>query len=374
MVTVLVAEAMRLRLFQDVENYHSHPNKPYTLRQYMDRFTDANFKQETRFTKAQLLELVVRLRLPTTVAVRGTSQIEGSLAFTMMLTRLAQAAPVKGQMEHKYGWDKTYIYKWTNWAMNWLVSSWGHLLEIDIPTVAKKAPDWALAVGRKFGYRNPASNRYIFAMDGVFVPIPRPLNFQELCYNGQKGKHGLKYQAIQSPDGIVRDCYGPEPGAHHDIFLWRRSRVGPLLDLLPRHPEGEPYFIFGDSAYKGEKVAAVVVGGDRRFRLTREMSNFNQRMNRARVTVEWQFGRIFALWKGVHYFMKLKSGQSPVAQYYLCATLLTNFLTCLDGGNQTSAYFDCPPPTLQEYLLPPKPGYTRLEWMADEAESKLGLR
>ena len=366
----ILAVALETGQLIDREDYH-RGFRPTTLQKVMDGYTDANFKQDTRFTKEQLRELVGRLGLPRTITLPGTSTIEASLAFCMMLTRLAQASPVQGQMEHKYGWDKTYIYKWTNWAMAWLVENWCHLLEMDISIVANNCHTWAAAVGRKFGYRDPTKNRYIFAMDGVFVPMTRPRLFQELSFSGQKHKHGQKYQAIQSPDGIVRDFYGPVAGAHHDLFLWKKCGVGPLLDLLPLHPSGERYFIFGDSAYRGEKKAPVVVGGDRRFKLTKRMAKFNQRMNRARVTVEWAFGRVFALWKGVHYFMKLKSGQTSVAHYMLCANLLTNFLTCLDRGNQTSMYFQCRPPTLQEYLAP-KPGYTRLEYMMDEAERLVG--
>ena len=46
----------------------------------------------------------------------------------------------------------------------------------------------------------------------------------------------------------------------------------------------------------------------------------------------------------------LKIGSSPVGKMYIVCALLHNAMTCL-YGNTTSTYFDCEPPTVEEYFV-----------------------
>ncbi|CAB1103310.1 unnamed protein product [Ectocarpus sp. CCAP 1310/34] len=55
-------------------------------------------------------------------------------------------------------------------------------------------------------------------------------------------------------------------------------------------------------------------------------------------------------WAFVDMKCQQKFLQSPVATQYKVATLLSNFHSCLNGGNQISQYLGVEPPTLEEYL------------------------
>jgi hypothetical protein len=67
-----------------------------------------------------------------------------------------------------------------------------------------------------------------------------------------------------------------------------------------------------------------------------------------------------------------KTALTPTAMRYYNATLLTNFRTCLNAGNQISFYFDCSPPTLEEYIARPQPpGYTRWGEFVDVYEGAI---
>lgn len=331
------------------------------------------FYQEFRFSMAQMIYLVEALEVPQYFQVKGTHKVRGELAFALLCARLGQSSCVLGQMETKFGWDRTYICRWTNEAMRWLVDTYGHLLEFHVPTVAKHASTWAEAVGRKLGYTNPTENRFILAIDGVFVAMCKPRVFQETVWNGHYHGHGYKFQGLVAPDGICVDLYGPVEGAHHDMYAWRKSRLGQLMDQLPLHQSGEQYFIFGDSAYQGAHAPHLITGIPRRFQLTRQANRFNRRMNQIRVMVEWWFGRMKSMWKGIDYHKKLTVGQSPVGLHILAAGLLTNFRTCLDGRNQISDYFMLHPPPITDYIATPKPAYTRLERMVDESMRTVGM-
>ncbi|CAB1098802.1 unnamed protein product [Ectocarpus sp. CCAP 1310/34] len=79
-------------------------------------------------------------------------------------------------------------------------------------------------------------------------------------------------QAVDSPDGIIRQLWDPLLGRRHDVTLLGLS--GRLETLMQSFNDavGVPYYIHGDPAYQ--------------------------------VTVEWGFGRVVALWPYVDYVKK----------------------------------------------------------------------
>lgn len=64
------------------------------------------------------------------------------------------------------------------------------------------------------------------------------------------------------------------------------------------------------------------------------------------------FKDVTNLWSFLTFPRSLRVKQSPVAAYYLVAADLTNLYTILRRQCQTSLYFNCPPPTLEEYIIP----------------------
>ena len=45
------------------------------------------------------------------------------------------------------------------------------------------------------------------------------------AYNGHKRKHSLKFQVVNSLDGLIFHAYGPTEGRRHDWTLYVRSGV-----------------------------------------------------------------------------------------------------------------------------------------------------
>ena len=112
-----------------------------------------------------------------------------------------------------------------------------------------------------------------------------------------------------------------------------------LLHLLQRravYPFGQPMCINGDPAYP--------------LRLQKCGSyTFNALMSAVQVSIEWLFGDIVNFFKFIDLKKKLKIGLSNVGKIYIVCALLQNALTCL-YGNLTSEYFDCHPPSLEDYF------------------------
>ena len=58
-------------------------------------------------------------------------------------------------------------------------------------------------------------------IDGTLNATCRPVLDQEEFYSGHKRKHGYKYQAIVTPDGLVSSLMGPFIGKWWNIQDWQ---------------------------------------------------------------------------------------------------------------------------------------------------------
>ena len=152
------------------------------------------------------------------------------------------------------------------------------------------------------------------------------------------------------------DLWGPLTGRHHDIYLWTTSGVGPILDRLPLHEDGVKYYLYGDPAYRSEScIDNIITGYSHMDHLTEEQQAFNKSLNSMRVSNEWGFRLNVQHWSCMNFIELEKYGTSSLGSRYFCAVILNNLRTCVNGLNQVSLYFDCPPPTLPEYLSAPAP-------------------
>ncbi|KAG0132082.1 hypothetical protein HOY82DRAFT_455407, partial [Tuber indicum] len=108
--------------------------------------------------------------------------------------------------------------------------------------------------------------------------------------------------------------------------------------------------VYGDSAYA---TAFGVMGPfleQVNRPLTVEEEATNLVMSSQRIVVEWGFGRVVNYWALNSFKPVLKVGLSPIASYYMIATLLSNALLCVSGGNQVSEKFRISPPMVEDYL------------------------
>ena len=187
-------------------------------------------------------------------------------------------------------------------------------------------------------------------VDGTFRGFCRPTGYeqQRSAYSGHKKEHGLKWQGVVGPDGIIWSLTGPFLGPVNDWSIWRRSKLPKKLqEVMEGHPM---LYLYRDPSYKHSyRVFAPYKHPQGRFALEPWQQKFNKRLSAARIAVEHAFGHIQVLWTYTAYGKGLRTGSSPVAAYYAAATLLTNCLTCI-RGNQTSSRFVVNPPSIEEYL------------------------
>ena len=128
--------------------------------------------------------------------------------------------------------------------------------------------------------------------------------------------------------------FGPIEGKRHDAFMLGVSGLSNKLNRL-QEPNEEPYVIHGDPAYGAQ--------------INDDQQEFNSKMSKLRVCVEWGFGKICQLFAFFDFKKNLKILLQPIGKHFLVATLLTNCHTCL-YGSQTGKFFELDPPTLESYL------------------------
>lgn len=148
-----------------------------------------------------------------------------------------------------------------------------------------------------------------------------------------------------APNGIIAHLFGPIEGRRHDAFMLNVSDLMPKLARLTK-PNGDPYVIYGDPAYG---VARSIISPFKGANLTDQQQDFNRKMSKVRISVEWGFGKITQYFAYLNFHKNLKVLLQPVAKYYQVGALLTNCHTCL-YGSVTGAYFDLGPPSLETYL------------------------
>ena len=190
----------------------------------------------------------------------------------------------------------------------------------------------------------PLENCFGF-VDGSLEPITRPQINQRVVYNGHKRKHGLKFQSVAIPNGLIGNLKGPYEGRRHDSTMLYQS--GLLTELQANAVvNGNPLCIYGDPAYP---LSVHLQAPFLTPNLTADQRAYNKEMSKVRVSVEWLFGNVKNYFKYIDYHKMLKIGLSAVGKQFIVCGLLQNAHACL-YGNIVSDFFDLQPPTIEEYF------------------------
>jgi hypothetical protein len=167
-------------------------------------------------------------------------------------------------------------------------------------------------------------------------------------------------------DGIIAHISGPWSGRRHDTHIFNSSGLPNALADLPRMPDedgGELMALYADPGYALSARLFMPFPDGRHNALH---SAFNQSMSSNRISVEWGYGRVRQLWQALNFATNMQIFKSPIAAMYVSAVILTNAVTCIEGGNIVSDYFGCRPPTMKtlfstlkaaDAVLPPDSAY-----------------
>ena len=305
-------------------------------------------------TGQELLRLVEILQVPDEIITRTGYRFDRVEAFGLTCARLASAGD-ELDLSSRYNRSQSSISEIFNTVITLLDERWDHLLRFDhnhllSPTNLQR---YATVI-----YQSGVPLQDVWGfIDCTVRPTCRPSYHQRQMYNGHKHFHGLKYQAVMLPNGLFGHLFGPIEGRHNDAFALIESRLMDDCALharLPDEPEGgengstEPHFLqlFGDPAYG---LNRQIISPFPKPGRTDNQQEWNTQMSKVRIEVEHGFALVTNIWRFLGVKQKHRVFQSPVGRYYRVGVLLANALACLHP-NQVSQYFDCTPPSLEDYF------------------------
>lgn len=145
------------------------------------------------------------------------------------------------------------------------------------------------------------------------------------------------------PKWSHRWLFGDYPARRHDRIVYSESGLEERLSAFPA------YTLYGDAWYRGIlRFERPYTNFQARSGLSATEIDFNSQILKLRVSVKLLFGSMKRLWNYLDRRHRLYRDNLPA--HVRAAAILTNFLTCLQKGNQASDTFELASPSLGDYL------------------------
>ena len=342
----LITDEEFLFLYEEYESVN--PFYPYWEFEpfCLDSLDSSECKSEFRLEKEDIPFVADALQVPARFRCPQGTVCDGIEGFCILLRRLAYPCRYFDLVQ-RFARPVPELSLIANTVLDWIYEF--HGFRLTSWNQAFLAPpfleSYARAVERQ---GSPLKNCFGF-IDGTVRGICRPDTNQRVVYNDHKRVHGLKFQSVALPNGLIGNLYGPVEGRRHDAGMLKDSGLLNDLSRAGFNTRGEVLCLYGDPAYPlRPNLMRPYCQGDVPV-LTPEMEAFNTAMSSVRVSVEWLFNDVSNYFKFIDFKKNLKIGMSAVGKQYIVCALLRNILTCL-YGNITSDHFQLEPPTVQDYL------------------------
>ncbi len=307
----------------------------------IENFSDSQCKALFRFVKDDLIELTSLVALPHEYRAQNGiiwSPLEGTCMLLRRLCypgRLVDMAPYFGHSESDCSLIVNNMLADVHHHFSYLIS------DVNQPWMDHE--HYCAAVSRRGA---PVDNIYGF-IDGTLRQICRPGQKQREMFSGHKRRHGLKFQHVMLPNGIVCHSFGPFPGSRHDASMYGMSQLDVQLAAV-KGSDGRQLAIYGDAAYP-VRPWLFAPFPEHNAHFNAQKKAFNVAMSPIRTAVEWGFGKLTTYFAFVNFYANLKLHLQPLGHYFQVATLMANCHTCC-YGSEVSTYFGILPLSLKNYL------------------------
>jgi len=278
-------------------------------------------------------------------ATRWVTQEEALLVF---LKRLRTRGSCIIHLENFFGRSMGYLSEVISSVLDFLASTWIKWKVEHLDTRVfdnHRFLDYSNCL-KRHGLGLPGVCAFI---DGCFHPINRPSasvegqQIQEGFYSGAKKSHGLNFEIISGPDGLILRAAGPVPGRHHDVYLAEATKV---RELFQENGPLHGLSLLGDKAYIGfgtdiiHPFIGAVPGSLEAF--------INEHISCYRIEVEHDIGGVIEQAGALQHPMNIDTQMPEV--WFRAAVLFYNIHSCVYCGNQTAIRFNCPVMSLETYL------------------------
>lgn len=147
-----------------------------------------------------------------------------------------------------------------------------------------------------------------------------------------------------TPNGLFFRLFGPWEVHRHDMTLSYESSLDVIVPGALMIGSSQ-YYIYGDAAYMVRPWLQAAFSGV----MTDEQTACNSTMAVPRTAVEWGFEDVNQTCSALDYPRNLMLREGPVGLLDRTAAFLCN-LRCCAYGSSTSSFFDCAPPSWEQYL------------------------
>lgn len=185
-----------------------------------DVWDDTECKTELRFGKKDIPHLLDALDIPEKIICSQGTTCTGMEGLCVVLKRLAYPCRYT-DLVTRFGRNPAEICLIFNEVLDIIYADHRHRLEDWHQPLLnqQKLQDYATAIYQRGA---PLTNCFGF-VDGTFRPLSRPSKDQRLLYNGHKRLHGIKFQSVVTPNGIIANMSGPYLGRRHDSSMLYES-------------------------------------------------------------------------------------------------------------------------------------------------------
>ncbi|KIJ41768.1 hypothetical protein M422DRAFT_171917, partial [Sphaerobolus stellatus SS14] len=158
-----------------------------------------------RFTSDELLKLCEVLQIPDPFKTARGHRFSVLEALCMLCARFRHADD-QYTLSTQYMCSQAALSEVTNKLSNWLDERWDHLRDWDESFLMhfSKLREY-MNMFKKFGV---PSSSVCGCIDCTIKQTCKPTWFQELAYTGYKKYHGMKFQAITIPNGLIAHLVG----------------------------------------------------------------------------------------------------------------------------------------------------------------------
>ena len=219
------------------------PDKDWYEKNPLVTFTDRQFKKDFRFAKADIPRLLAVLQWPPFMYTVNQVQYTAEICLLMVLYRFAYPSTLN-KLEVTFGIHSSACCGIVNHGVNLISAKFeNRLTEFDVELVLRNLEKYQTAITRK---SNGAVTTCFGLIDATLHLISRPWaggkrrhglrntnNLQRAVYSGHKRHHGLKFQSVVVPDGMIVEMFGPVEGRRHDVTVLKASKLEQKLVHLP---------------------------------------------------------------------------------------------------------------------------------------------
>ena len=191
----------------------------------LDNYTESGCWKEFRFHKEDILRIRQALRIPQIVRTENPRcKATGCEALCILLRRLARGGGLR-EMGNEFQRSRTAIAKIANHMLEIILErNDGLLTNLDNHRwlTQEQLKFFAYSIKKQ----GSSLDNCVGFIDGTIRPTCRPSHEQEAAYSGHKRLHGLKYQSIIFPNGLIGSLIGPYEGRRHDLGMLREREWG----------------------------------------------------------------------------------------------------------------------------------------------------